>query len=45
MIDPSTVLIKIRSVPETRADLVANQVELTCFTRYAFRNIMIIDTS
>ena len=28
MIDPSTSLIKLYSVPEARADLCANQVEL-----------------
>ena len=28
MIDPATDWIEIRSVPEARADLVANQVEL-----------------
>ena len=30
MIDPATSWIEIRSVPEARADLVANQVELAC---------------
>ena len=29
MIDPATGWIEIRSVPESRADLVANRVELT----------------
>ena len=34
MIDSATGWIEIRSVPEARADLVANQVELAQLTRY-----------
>ena len=34
MIDPIMGLIQIRSVPEARAELVANQVELAWLTRY-----------
>ena len=34
MIDSATVWIEIRSVPEARADLVVNQVELAWLTRY-----------
>ena len=34
MINPATGWIEIRSVPEARADLVANQVELVWLTRY-----------
>ena len=30
IIDPATGWIEIRSVPEARADLAANQVELAC---------------
>ena len=33
MIDPATGWIEIHSVPEARADLVANQVELAWLTR------------
>ena len=38
MIDPATGWIEIRSVPEARADLVANQVELAWLTRYPLPN-------
>ena len=34
MIDPATAWIGIHSVPEARADLVANEVELAWLTRY-----------
>ena len=38
MIDPATGWIEICSVPEARADLVANQVELAWLTRYPLPN-------
>ena len=38
MIDPATVWIEICSEPQARADLVANQVELACLTRYHLPN-------
>ena len=34
MIDPATSWIEILSVPEARANLVVNQVELAWLTRY-----------
>ena len=43
MIDPATGWIEIRSVPEARADLVANQVELAWLTRYPLPNKITID--
>ena len=43
MIDPATVWIEIRSLPEARADLVANQVELTWLTRYPLPNKITVD--
>ena len=36
MIDPATGWIEIRSVPEARADLVANQVELAWLIKHSF---------
>ena len=42
MIDPATDWIEIHSVPEAKADLVANQVELAWLPRYPLHyNIMI----
>ena len=43
MIDPATSWIEIRSVPEARADLVANQVELAWLTRYPLFNKIRVD--
>ena len=43
MIDPATSWIEIRSVPEARVDLVANQVELAWLTTYPLPNKIIID--
>ena len=43
MKDPATGWIEIRSVPEARADLVANQVELVWLTRYPLPNKIIVD--
>ena len=43
MIDPATGWIEILSVPETRADLAANQVELAWLTRYPLPNKITID--
>ena len=43
MTDPSTGWIEIHSVPETIADLVANQVELTRSTRYPLPNKSVVD--
>ena len=43
MIDPATGWIEIRSVPEARADLVANQVELTWLSRYHIPNKITAD--
>ena len=37
MIDAATGWIEIHSVPEARADLVANQVELALLTRYLIK--------
>ena len=42
MIDLATNWIEIRFVPETRADLVANQVELAWLTRYSLPNEIIV---
>ena len=38
MIDPVTGWIELHSVPEARANLVANQVELALLTRYPLPN-------
>ena len=38
MIDPATRWIEICSVPEARADLFTNQVELAWLTRYPLLN-------
>ena len=38
MIYPATGQIEICSVPEARADLVSNQVELAWLTRYSLPN-------
>ena len=43
MIGTATDGIEIRSVPEARADLVANQVELAWLTRYPLPNKITID--
>ena len=43
MIDPATGCIEIRSMPEVRADLVANQVELALLTRYPLPNKITVD--
>ena len=43
MIDPATSWMEIHSVPEARADLVANKVELACLTRYPLPNKIIVD--
>ena len=43
MIDPATGWIEIHSVPEARADLVANQVELAWLTRYPLPNKITVD--
>ena len=43
MIDPATGWIEIRPVPEARADLVANQVELAWLTRYPLTNKITVD--
>ena len=43
MIDPDTGWIEIYAVPEARADLVANQVELDYFTRYPLPDKITID--
>ena len=43
MIDQATNWIEIRSVLETRADLVANQVELAWLTRYFLPNKIMVD--
>ena len=40
---PSTGWIEIRSVPEARADLVADQIELGWLTRYALSNKIMAD--
>ena len=42
-IDPATGWIEIHSVPEVRADLVANQVELAWLTRYPLPNEITVD--
>ena len=42
MIDPATSWIEIRSMPEARANLVANQVELAWLTRYPVPNKIMI---
>ena len=38
MIEPAIARIEIRSVPEVRVDLVANQVELAWLSRYHLPN-------
>ena len=43
MIDPATGWIEICSVPEARADIVANQVELAWSTRYPLPDNITID--
>ena len=43
MIDPATGWIEICSVPDARADLIRNQVELAWLTRYPLSNKIIID--
>ena len=43
MIDPATGSIEIRSVPEARADLVANQVDPAWLTRYRLANKITVD--
>ena len=43
MIDPATDWIEIRSMPEARADLVANQVKLTWLNRYPLPNKITVD--
>ena len=43
MIDPATPWIKILSVPEARADLVAYRVELAWLTRYPLPNKIMVD--
>ena len=42
-IDPKTGWIEIRTVPSARADLVANQVELSWLIRYLLPNKEIVD--
>ena len=43
MIDPATGWIDIRSMPEARADLVDNQVELAWLTRHPLPNKITVD--
>ena len=43
MIDSATSWIEIRSVPEARADLVANQEELAWLTRYPLPNKIMVN--
>ena len=43
MIDLATGLIEIGSVPDARADLVANQVELVWLIRYPLPNKILVD--
>ena len=43
MIDPVMGWIEILSVPEARADLVTNQVELAWLTRYPLPNKITVD--
>ena len=43
MIDSATSWIETCSVPETRADLVADQVELAWLTRYPLHNKITVD--
>ena len=43
MIDSANGWIEIRSVPEARADLVANHVELAWLTRYPLPNKITVD--
>ena len=44
MIDPATGWIEICSVPEARADLVANQVKSAWLTRYPLPNKITADS-
>ena len=41
--DPATGWIEIRSVPEARAVLVSNQVELAWFSKYHLSNKIMVD--
>ena len=43
VIYPATCWIEIRSVPEAKADLVANPVELAWLTRYPLPNKITVD--
>ena len=43
MIDSATGWIEICSVPEARADLVANEAELAWLTRYPLSNKITVD--
>ena len=43
MIDPTIGLIELHTLQSARADLVANQVELSCLTRYPLPNKVIVD--
>ena len=43
MIDPTTGWIEIHTIPSARADLVANQVELSWLTYYPLPNKVIVD--
>ena len=43
MIDLATGWIEIRTVPSARADLIANQEELSWVTRYSLPNKVIVD--
>ena len=43
MIDPATSWIEMYFVPEARADLVVNQVELVWLTRYPLPNKITVD--
>ena len=43
MLDPAMDQIEIHSVPRTKADLVANQVEQAWLTRYLLPDKIIID--
>ena len=43
MIDSATGWIEICSIPEVRADLVANQVKLVRLTRYPLPNKITVD--
>ena len=43
VIDPATGWIEIRSVPEARADLVANHVEIAWLPRYRLPDEIMVD--